>query len=53
MFLPLGCDAQETPDVLHAHDCHAARACAYLRAHPATRATSVFTVHNLASRDAA
>ncbi|MBA3624755.1 MAG: glycogen synthase GlgA, partial [Methylibium sp.] len=37
-----------TPDVVHAHDWHAAMACAYMRAHPATRATSVFTVHNLA-----
>ncbi|MBA3598146.1 MAG: glycogen synthase GlgA [Methylibium sp.] len=37
-----------TPDVVHAHDWHAGMACAYMRAHPATRATSVFTVHNLA-----
>jgi starch synthase len=37
-----------TPDVLHAHDWHAALACAYARAHPATAAASVFTVHNLA-----
>ncbi len=36
------------PDVLQAHDWHAAMACAYVRAHPATRASSVFTVHNLA-----
>ncbi len=37
-----------TPDVLHAHDWHAAMACAYGAAHPGTRARSVFTVHNLA-----
>ena len=37
-----------TPDVLHAHDWHAAMACAYMAAHPPTRAASVFTVHNLA-----
>ena len=36
------------PDVLHAHDWHAAMACAYVAAHPATRARTVFTVHNLA-----
>ena len=36
------------PDVLHAHDWHAAMACAYVAAHPGTRARSVFTVHNLA-----
>jgi starch synthase len=34
--------------VLHAHDWHAAMACAYVAAHPATRAATVFTVHNLA-----
>ena len=37
-----------TPDVLHAHDWHAAMACAYVAAHPGTRARTVFTVHNLA-----
>ena len=36
------------PDLLHAHDWHAAMACAYVAAHPATRAATVFTVHNLA-----
>lgn len=36
------------PNVLHAHDWHAAMACAYVDAHPATRAATVFTVHNLA-----
>ena len=41
-------DEHWQPDVLHAHDWHAALACAYLHAHPARCATSVFTVHNLA-----
>ena len=41
-------DPQWTPELLHAHDWHAAMACAYLAAHPPTRAASVFTVHNLA-----
>jgi starch synthase len=36
------------PDVLHAHDWHAAMSCAYVAAHPATRAATVFTIHNLA-----
>ncbi|MDB5931314.1 MAG: hypothetical protein JWR60_3021, partial [Polaromonas sp.] len=36
------------PDVLHAHDWHAAMACAYAACHPATRAATVFTIHNLA-----
>ena len=36
------------PDVLHAHDWHAALACAYAEVHPGTSALSVFTVHNLA-----
>jgi starch synthase len=36
------------PDVVHAHDWHAALACAYLAMHPTTPAGSVFTVHNLA-----
>jgi starch synthase len=35
------------PQVLHAHDWHAALAMAYLKAHAATQRT-VFTVHNLA-----
>jgi starch synthase len=34
--------------VVHAHDWHAAMSCAYLHAHPAGEAASVFTVHNLA-----
>ncbi len=36
------------PDVVHAHDWHAAMACAYLADHLPTVAASVFTVHNLA-----
>ena len=35
-------------EVVHAHDWHAAMSCAYLHAHPADEAASVFTVHNLA-----
>ena len=41
-------DPQWAPQVVHAHDWHAAMACAYMAAHPPTRAASVFTVHNLA-----
>ncbi|MEQ1684729.1 MAG: glycogen synthase GlgA [Burkholderiaceae bacterium] len=41
-------DAEWLPDVLHAHDWHAAMACAYVAAHPPTPAATVFTVHNLA-----
>ena len=36
------------PDVVHAHDWHAAMSCAYLRAHPGGAVRSVFSVHNLA-----
>ena len=36
------------PDVVHAHDWHAALACAYIAAHPGATAATVFTVHNLA-----
>ena len=36
------------PDVLHAHDWHAAMSCAYLHAHPSGNVASVFTVHNIA-----
>jgi starch synthase len=36
------------PDILHAHDWHAALACSHLRAHPGVHARSVFTIHNLA-----
>ncbi len=41
-------DPQWTPDVVHAHDWHAALACAYIAEHLPTRAASVFTIHNLA-----
>ena len=36
------------PEIVHAHDWHAALACCYLKAHPGSSALSVFTVHNLA-----
>ncbi len=41
-------DPEWAPDVVHAHDWHAAMSCAYLHAHPAGDAASVFTIHNLA-----
>lgn len=41
-------DPDWCPDVLHAHDWHAAMACAYVAAHPASTVATVFTVHNLA-----
>lgn len=41
-------DPDWRPELLHAHDWHAAMACAYLAAHPANAVPSVFTVHNLA-----
>ncbi len=41
-------DGDWTPDLLHAHDWHAAMACAYVAAHPGASAATVFTVHNLA-----
>ncbi len=41
-------DPDWTPDVMHAHDWHAAMSCAYVASHPATAAGSVYTVHNLA-----
>jgi starch synthase len=41
-------DAGWAPAVVHAHDWHAAMVCAYLHAHPAGAAASVFTIHNLA-----
>ncbi len=46
-----GLDAHWTPQVVHAHDWHAALAPAYLafsREHQAQRVASVYTVHNLA-----
>lgn len=41
-------DLHWVPDIVHAHDWHAAMACAFMADHPATGAASVFTVHNLA-----
>ncbi len=41
-------DETWTPEVVHAHDWHAAMACAYMADHLPTTAASVFTVHNLA-----
>lgn len=37
-----------SPDVLHAHDWHAALAPAYLAAHPLRTVRTVYTIHNLA-----
>ena len=41
-------DPQWCADIVHAHDWHAALACAHIADHPATPVGSVFTVHNLA-----
>ncbi len=41
-------DPQWVPDVVHAHDWHAAMTCAYIAEHRPTQAATVFTVHNLA-----
>jgi starch synthase len=41
-------DPQWSPQILHAHDWHAGLALVYLAQHPAPRARSVFTIHNLA-----
>ncbi len=41
-------DPSWVPDIVHAHDWHAAMACAYMADHAPTQAASVFTVHNLA-----
>ncbi len=41
-------DPQWVPDIVHAHDWHAAMACAYVAEHPPTPAATVLTVHNLA-----
>lgn len=43
-----GLDPHWSPQIVHAHDWHAALACAYLRAHPVPGVRSVYTVHNLA-----
>jgi starch synthase len=41
-------DLQWQPDVVHAHDWHAAMACAYIADHAGTEVSSVFTIHNMA-----
>ncbi|MBP6899444.1 MAG: glycogen synthase GlgA [Burkholderiaceae bacterium] len=41
-------DPDWLPDVVHAHDWHAAMTCAYIADHRPTQAATVFTVHNLA-----
>jgi len=41
-------DPRWVPDIVHAHDWHAAMTCAYIAEHPPTQAGTVFTVHNLA-----
>jgi starch synthase len=41
-------DPSWMPDIVHAHDWHAAMACAYIADHGPTAAASVYTVHNLA-----
>lgn len=41
-------DPDWTPEIVHAHDWHAAMTCAYMSDHLPTRAASVFTIHNLA-----
>jgi starch synthase len=41
-------DPDWEPDIVHAHDWHAALAPSYMKAHPGARAKSVLTIHNLA-----
>jgi starch synthase len=41
-------DPKWRPDVMHAHDWHAAMACAYVACHPGASAATVYTIHNLA-----
>jgi starch synthase len=41
-------DPAWAPQIVHAHDWHAAMSCAYIAAHPMRSAATVFTVHNLA-----
>lgn len=41
-------DPDWQPDIVHAHDWHAALAPVYLRQHPANDVRTVFTIHNLA-----
>ncbi len=41
-------DLQWQPEVVHAHDWHAAMACAYLADHAGSRVGSIYTIHNMA-----
>jgi len=41
-------DPNWAPDIVHAHDWHAAMACSYIAQHLPTPAGTVYTVHNLA-----
>jgi starch synthase len=41
-------DLHWQPEVVHAHDWHAAMACAFMADHAGTESASVFTMHNLA-----
>jgi starch synthase len=41
-------DLKWQPEVVHAHDWHAAMSCAFIADHAGTEASSVFTIHNLA-----
>ncbi len=41
-------DPAWVPHIVHAHDWHAAMACAYMAHHGPTQARSVYTVHNMA-----
>ncbi|WP_284619960.1 glycogen synthase GlgA [Aquabacterium humicola] len=41
-------DIDWVPEVVHAHDWHAAMSCAYIADHLPTPAASVYTVHNMA-----
>jgi starch synthase len=41
-------DLRWRADVVHAHDWHAALACAHVADHPASNVRSVFTIHNMA-----
>ncbi len=41
-------DPEWVPDILHSHDWHAAMACAYVKAHPASRVRCIHSIHNMA-----
>jgi starch synthase len=41
-------DLQWQPEVVHAHDWHAAMACAFIADHAGTETSSIFTIHNMA-----